>query len=133
MIRRITTMSLGSIFLLVLVFNGYLLFSAMDGSRIVQQVQSAAGHGLNCMELYQARAINTYFDSQRPREGKALYLLSTTWPIWFVLSIGVAFGLAGVIGMERRWHWLPVLSMSVFVLWLILYLPTIAKISCAID
>ena len=72
MVHRITAISLGSIFLLVLVLNGYLLFSAVDGTRIVRQVESAAGRGLSCMELYQARAINDYFEFQRPQEGEAL-------------------------------------------------------------
>ncbi len=133
MVRRITAVPLGFIFLLALVLNAYLLFSAVDGTRIVQQVEAAAGQGLTCMELYQARAINTYFDLQRPQQGEALYLFSLAWPIWFALSIGIAFGLTGVIDGLKRRRWLPILIMSLLVLLLILYLPTIAKISCAID
>ena len=85
------------------------------------------------MELYQVRAINTYFDQQHPQQGEALYLLSSVWPIWFVLSMGLAFGWAGVIDIPKRWRWLPVFSMSLLVLLLILYLPSIARISCAIE
>ncbi len=133
MAYRIAAVPLGSVFLFALVLNGYLLFSAVDGARVVRQAESAAGQGLNCLDLYQARAINTYFDVQRPQQGQALYLLGSTWPIWFVLSMGVAFGLAGVIDGRKRWRWLPVIIMGLLVVLLILYLPTIAKISCAID
>ena len=133
MVRRITAVPLGFIFLVALAFNMYLLFSAADGARIVQQVEAAAGQGLNCDELYQARAINAYFDLQRPQQGEALYLFSWAWPIWLALSIGIAFGLTGVIDGLKRWRWLPILIMGLLVLLLILYLPTVAKISCAID
>jgi hypothetical protein len=133
MVRHITAVPLGLIFLLALVLNVYLLFSAVDGTRIVQQVEAAAGRGLNCNELYQARAINAYFDLQRPQQGEALYLFSLAWPIWFALSIGIAFGLTGVADELKRWRWLPVLIMGLLVLLLILYLPSVAKISCAID
>ena len=133
MVRRITAVPLGFIFLLALVLNVYLLFCAVDSTRIVQQVEAAAGQGLNCDELYQARVINAYLDLQRPQQGEALYLFSLAWPIWFALSIGIAFGLTGVIDGLKRRRWLPILIMSLLVLLLILYLPTIAKISCAID
>ena len=133
MARRITTVPLGFIFLLALVLNVYLLFSAVDGTRLVQQVEAAAGQGLNCHELYQARAINAYFDLQHPQQGEALYLFSLAWPVWFAVSMGIAFGVTGVMAGLKRWRWLPILIMGLLVLLLILYLPTVAKISCAID
>ena len=133
MARRIAAVPPGFIFLLALILNADLLFSAVDGTRLVQQVEAAAGQGLNCHEVYQARAIYAYFDLQRPQQGEALYLLSLAWPIWFAVSMGIAFGLTGVMGGLKRWRWLPVLIMGLLVLLLILYLPTVAKISCAID
>jgi hypothetical protein len=133
MARRLPHVSLVLIFLLALVLNVYVLFSAVDGTRLVQQVEAAAGQGLNCHEVYQARAINAYFDLQHPQQGEALYLLSLAWPVWFAVSIGIAFGLTGVMAGLKRWRWLPILIMGLLVLLLILYLPAIAKISCAID
>ena len=133
MVRRIAVVPMGFLFLLALVLNVYLLFSAVDGAHIVQQVEAAAGQRLNCNELYQARTINAYFDLQHPKQGEALYLFNLAWPIWFALSIGIALGLAGVIDGLKRWRWLPMFIMGLLVLLLILYLPTVAKISCAID
>jgi hypothetical protein len=121
------------IYLLVLVFNGYLLFGAVDGTRIVQDAEAAAGQKLTCMELYQARTINTYFDLQRPQEGRALYLFGSLWPGWLVVSMGVAFGSMAGTGAQKRWRWLPVAGMGLLVLGLVFYLPVIVKISCAIE
>ncbi len=133
MAHRILTALLGFLFLSALALNGYLLHGAVDGARIVKQVESAAGQALSCRELYQSRDINAYFEVQHPQEGNALYLLSLAWPVWFALSIGTALGLAGMVDRKKSWHWLPVIGMSLLVLGLILYLPAIAKINCAID
>ena len=133
MIRRITTVPLLGIFPLALVLNLYLLFSVMDGARIVQQVEAAAGRALSCEELYQARSINTYFDLQHHPQGEALYLFGLAWPIWFALSLGIAFGLMRIMDRQKRWRWFPILVTGLLLLLLILYLPTVAKISCAID
>ena len=133
MLRHITTILLGLIFLLALVLNSYLLFSAADGARIVRQDETATGRGLNCEELYQARAVNAYFETQRPRQAETLYLFNLTWPIWLALSMGISFGLTAVIGGLKRWRWLPIFVMGPLVIMLIYYLPTVVKIGCAID
>jgi hypothetical protein len=133
LVRHITSIPLSFIYLLALVLNVYLLFSAADGARIVQQVEADAGRGLNCEELYRARAINAYFDTQRPMQAETLYLFNLTWPIWLALSIGISFGLTAVIDLLKRWRWLLIFVMVPLVILLIFYLPTIAKISCAID
>ncbi len=132
MTRRIAIVLMGSLFLLALALNGYLLATAVDGARVVQQVESAAGHGLTCFELYQARSIDAYY-AQRPAQGFGLFLLSLTWMLWFPVSIGSALGLAAVIGGPARWRWLPVAGMSLLVLGLVLYLPAIGKIMCATE
>jgi hypothetical protein len=133
MVRHIIAKPLGFIFLLALVINVYVLFSAADGARILQQVETVAGRALNCEELYQARTINAYFETQRPRQAETLFLFNLTWPIWLALSIGISFGLTAVMDGLKRWRWLPISVMAPLILLLIFYLPTIAKISCAID
>ena len=133
MVRTIISILLGFIFLLAVVLNGSLLFGAADGARILRQVEAAAGRGLNCEELYQARTINTYFETQRPRQAELLYLFNLTWPIWLALSMGISFGLTAVMDALKRWRWLPIFVMAPLVLLLIFYVPTIAKIGCAID
>ncbi len=133
MALRLTRVSLGSIFLLAVVLNGFLLFSALDGARLVQQVEATAGQGLTCLDWYHTRSISAYFDVQHPQQGNALYLLNLAWPVWLALSIGIAFVFARVIDRTKRWRWLLILGMSLLVLGLIVYLPTIAKISCAIE
>ncbi len=131
MARRVTITWFELIFFLALALNGYLLFSAADGARVVRQVELSAGRNLSCQELYQARSVNTYFEPQRHLQGEALYLLIAFWPIWFVSSIIITFGLAAVL--DRRRRWLPVLSMGLLVLGLVLYSPVITKIVCAIE
>ena len=131
--RHITAILLSLIFLLALVLNGYVLFSAADGARILQQVETAAGKGLNCEELYQARAVNAYFETLRPRQAEMLYLFNLSWPIWLALSIGISFGLMAVMAGLKRWRWLPIFVMTPLVILLIFYLPTVAKIGCAIE
>ena len=133
MIRRITTVPMGFVFLLAVALNVYLLLSVMDGARVVQQVEATAGQGLSCMDFYQARTINAYFDLQHPAQGQVLYLFSLTWPVWFALSIGLAFGLMGMLAGLKRWRRVPLLSMGLLLFLLALYLPTLVKISCAID
>jgi len=131
--RHITAILLSLIFLLALVLNGYVLFSAADGARIVRQVETAAGRGLNCEEWYQARAVNAYFETLRPRQAEMLYLFNLSWPIWLALSIGISFGLTAAMDGLKRWRWLPIFVMAPLVILLIFYLPAVAKIGCAID
>ena len=133
MIRRITTVPLGFVFFVAVILNVYLLFNVMDGARVVQQVEATAGQSLSCHDFYQARTINDYFDFQHSAQGQALYLFSLAWPVWFALSIGLAFGLTALLDGLKRWRRVPLISMGLLLLLLTLYLPTLIKISCAID
>src|SRR5512140_3956788 len=101
MVPRITRLSLGSIFLLAVVLNGYLLLSAMEGARLVQPVEAAAGPGLTCLDWYHTRSISAYFDIQHPLQGNALYLLNLAWPIWLAVCMGIAFVFARVLDRTR--------------------------------
>jgi hypothetical protein len=134
-IRRAAAFPLGVLFLVVLLLNVYLLLNVAGGAQIIQQVEAAQGRSLSCYELYEARAIDAYFYPARRTAGEAIYLLSITctWPLWLGLSIGAALWYTSLMKRKTRWRWFPVWVMGILVLLLILYLPIVAKITCAID
>ena len=98
MIRRISVMFLGILFVFILLFNVYLLFSLVGGARVVREAEAAAGRDLSCFELYETRSIDAYFYPARARQGDAIYLSAVMFPAWLGATIGLPFALTVVLG-----------------------------------
>ena len=108
------------------------LWAAVASAPIIQQVEAELGRGLTCEEAYAHREINAYFYPQRAAQGDTLYTFSLFAP--FVLLIFAAL-LAGIVRYDRlpRWRWVLVALGGVLLAVLVLHLPVINTIVCAIE
>ena len=132
-IRRMTVFPVGALFLIVLLLNVYLLLNLVTGAHVVQQVEAVQGRTLSCYELYEVRTIDAYFYPAQSVAGDVIYWLSFTWPFWLALSGGAALLCMYFLRQRARWRWLPIGLMGGLLVLLILYLPVVMKIACAID
>ena len=133
MMRRIVAGVLGVLFASAFLFNVYLLFSVVDGAHVVREAEAAAGHALSCFELYETHSIDAYFYPDRALQGTVIYVSSVLCPLWLIVSIGLPLALTAVLGIRKRWHWLPPILMAPPMLITMLYLNMIGKIVCAIE
>jgi len=133
MARRIAIVLLAVLVVLVFLLNASLLFSVADGAHVVREAEVAAGHPLDCFELYDARSIDNYFYPDRAWQGEIIYVSSILFPLWLGATVVVPLALTFVLGRQKRWHWLPPILISPLVLALVFYLRMIGKIVCAIE
>ena len=133
MTRRIVVAFLGILFVFVLLFNIYLLFSLIDGARVVREAEIAAGRDLSCVELYEARSIDAYFYPDRARQGDTIYLSAVMFPLWLGASIGLPFALTVALGRQKRWHWFPVILIAPLLILIGTHLGVLGKLVCALE
>jgi hypothetical protein len=133
MVRRISVILLGILFAFVLLFNVYLLFGLVGGARVVREAEAVAGHALNCFELYETRSIEAYFYPERARQGDTIYLSAVMFPFWLGVSIGLPFALTAVLGRRKRWHWLPLILITLLLLPIGAHLGVLGKLVCALE
>ena len=133
MVRRIFVVLLGILFVFVLLFNVYLLFSLVGGARVVQEAEAAAGHALSCYELYSTRSVEAYFYPDRARQGDTIYLSAVMFPVWLGVSIGLPFALTAVLGRRKRWHWFPLILITPLLLLIGAHLGVLGKLVCALE
>ena len=133
MVRRISVVLLGILFVLVFLFNAYLLVSLVGGARIVGEAEAAAGRALSCFELYETRSIDAYFYPDRARQGDTIYLSAVMFPAWLGASIGLPFALTVVLGRRKRWHWFPLILIIPLLLLIGAHLGALGKLVCALE
>jgi len=133
MVRRIFVALLGILFVFVLLFNVYLLFSLVGGARVVREAESAAGHDLSCYELYNTGSIEAYFYPDRARQGDAIYLSAVMFPVWLGVSVGLPFTLTVVLERQKRWHWFPLILIAPLLLLIGAHLGVLGKLVCALE
>ena len=133
MIRRIIVALLGILFVFVLLFNVYLLFSLVGGAQVVREAEVAAGHDLSCFELYNTGSIDAYFYPDRARQGDTIYLSAVMFPVWLGASIGLPFALTVVLGKRKRWHWSPLILITPLLLLIGAHLGVLGKLVCALE
>ena len=133
MIRRIIVVFLGNLFVLVFLFNAYLLFSLVNGARVVREAEAVAGHDLNCYELYNTQSIEAYFYPDRAWQGDTIYLSAVMFPVWLGASIGLPFALTVVLGKRKRWHWSPLILITPLLLLIGAHLGVLGKLVCALE
>ena len=133
MVRRITAVLLSILFVLILLFNVYLLFGLVGGARVVREAEIAAGHDLSCFELYETRSISSYFYPDRARQGETIYLSAVMFPFWLGVSVGLPFALTVVLGRQKRWHWFPLILMAPLLLLIGAHLGVLGKLVCALE
>ena len=133
MVRRIIAVLLGILFVLILLFNAYILFSVADGARVVREAEAMAGHTLSCYELYNTRSIEAYFYPDRAWQGDMIYLSAVMFPVWLGASIGLPLALTVVLGRRKRWHWFPLILITPLLLLIGAHLGVLGKLVCALE
>jgi hypothetical protein len=133
MTRRIWAALLSILFVFVLLFNVYLLFSLVGGAQVVREAEAEAGHDLSCFELYETRSIDAYFYPDRARQGDTIYLSAVLFPVWLGASIGLPFALTVVLGRRKRWHWFPLILITPLLLLIGAHLRALGKLVCALE
>ena len=133
MVRRIIVVLVGILFAFVFLFNVYLLFSLVDGARVIRKAESAAGHDLSCFELYETRSIDEYFYPDRARQGDTIYLSAVMFPAWLGVTIGLPFALTVVLGRQKRWNWFPLILITPLLLLIGAHLGALGKLVCALE
>lgn len=124
---------LGILFVLSLVLNTFLVFSVVDGSRIVREVEAKVGHRLSCDEAYNQREINNYFVPERRQRGKVIYAFDVLAPLWLLASIIVSIGLSIFWKTDRFYRWLPIIITDLILIYFVLAMPMIKTLGCALD
>ena len=133
MVRRIFAALLGILFVFILLFNVYLLFSLVGGARVVREAEAAAGHDLSCFELYNTGSIDAYFYPDRAWQGETIYLSAVMFPLWLGASIVLPFALTFVLGRRKRWHWFPLILMIPLLILIGTHLDMLGKLVCALE
>jgi len=133
MIRRVIAGSLSFLFLLVLLFNAYLLLNLVGGAQIVREAETKAGYSLSCFELYETESIAGHFYPDRALQGDIIYLSGILFPFWLGVSIGVPLILVFVLGRQQRWHWFPLVLSALLLIAIATHFRILFKLVCALE
>ena len=101
----------------------------IDGASVVQQAELQAGHKLTCEELYHEETIESYYSVHRER-GDVLYFFSFFAFLWIPF-----LGFMGVMFVRTFWRlrWVAGAATVSLIILILLYLPVVGKISCALE
>ena len=89
--RAVWVAAISSILVAIVAFviNSFLVFSAIDGKRLIERVETEAGRELTGYELYsEYREVNAYYYPPRESRGDVLYWFNALSLPWIVVSIG---------------------------------------------
>lgn len=121
------------LFLLSLAINAFVIFSVVDGSQIVREVEAQVGHPLGCYEAYSQRKINNYFYPERHTQGEAIYIFSIFYPFWLLACSIVSIALSILWKTGKLYRWLPVIITGGIVVYIARVTPMLNILACALD
>lgn len=108
------------------------LWTAASSAPVVQQIEANLGRPLTCDEAYNHREINNYFYPQRAAQGDALYRFSLVSP-FFLLGFAILLAAIGYSGSLNRLRW-PLVAVGLLLFaGLLVYMPVIRTIACAVE
>lgn len=130
---RATRISLMGGYLVLTGFLALALWAAVISVPVIQQVEVSIGNPLTCEAAYEHQEINNYFYPENTLPANALYLFSLVSPFFL---FGFAALLVAIALYERLKHRLRWLLVSLGVLLgaaLIVYMPVIRLVACAVE
>ncbi len=137
---RILAAGVNTLFTLLLIvtilLQALLIYSAGFGAPIIQQVEAEIGHSLSCGEAYVHREIDGFFYPDYRAQGDILYLAALCGPFWMGLLLLLILSGSLVTPIRQqaaRLKWLLTGVVVALMIPVLIYLPTIQKIACAVE
>lgn len=132
MSSRVIRVSLLTVYLGAVVIVSLILATAVISAPVVRQVEAGLGHPLTCDQAYANREINNYFYPQRTLQGDTLYWFSLIAP-FFLFGFAILLGVIGCSDSLKRLRW-PLVGLGlVLFAALLIYMPVIRIVACAVE
>lgn len=122
--------------IVTILLQALLIYSAGFGTSIIQQVEAEIGHSLSCDEAYDHREIDGFFYPDHATQGNILYLATLCGPFWMGLLVLLLLSGSLVTPIRQqaaRLKWLLTGVVVALMIPILIYLPTIQKIACAVE
>ena len=127
------------VIMVVIAANAFLVFSAMDGKRVIREAEAKAGRALSGYELHtEHREVNDYYYQHpggRSLRGDVLYNAATPLIVpWIIVSFLVA--ILPILLFRQRLHtasWVPGTVIAILFGMMIAHWPYVAKVAWAVE
>jgi hypothetical protein len=129
---RVKQISLMGSYLVLTTILALALWAAVISVPIIRQTEVQVGGSLTCQAAYEHQEINNYFYPARTLQADALYLFSLLSP-FFLFGFAVVLVVMALYKRLKRLRWLLVSAGVLLCVVLIIYMPVIYLVACAVE